>query len=206
MKYLVFTFLIVIINITSLFARNETSKSIDLDSVATVSINLNGNIHIDNSFDDRVHLRTTTKIDGKVIGFSNRDKISTYSVKTEIKNNVLNIAPVQRKKSWAIGLSTLSEENTHYLHIPKNLNVIINSNDAKIVVNGIFSLLKIENNSGQTEVRLTKSKVHYLKVETKNGNVLVNDEEVENKFDLVSKGNSVIDVSTKSGLVKLELN
>ena len=207
MKPLIYSFNIIILNIALVFALdNNNEKSIPVDSIVTVNINLNGNIFLENSSDDRLHLRTTTKIEGKVIGISNRDNISPYIVDIKKEDKILNISPHPREKSWTIGVSTISEENTHFIHIPKNMNVIVNSNNAKIMVNGLFSLLKVENTKGETAIQLSKSKIHYLKANTKNGRLWINDMAVKNNYNLISSGYSVIDISSKSGLIKLGLN
>jgi hypothetical protein len=202
MKYLFYMFIM----LKLVVAQSDTAKSIAIDSLIIVDIDLNGIIIIENSPDNFIHLRSESKTDGKVIGFSNRDKIAAYSLETKISDNTLLISAHPREKSWVIGINTLVEENTHYIHIPGTMNVTIHSKDAQIHVNGIFSLLKIDNQKGDTDLRIAEAQLHYLTAGTKNGEIWLNNSEQQNEYSIISGGVSIVDISSYSGSIKLEMN
>jgi len=187
------------------FAQNDSIQSIKADSFNIVDIKLNGTIVLENSFDNTVHIRTDSRVDGKVIGFSNRNEIPAYTVDSKISDHTLYISAHPRKKSWTIGISTLVEENTHYIHVPQNMNISVYSNNAKIIINGLFSLLKTENDKGETHIRLNKSQLHYLRATSDNGEIIINNTAKPADYSLISAGESIVDVSSRSGSITIDV-
>lgn len=198
--------------ITSLyFLTHLQAKSLDdmvnlnVDSINTVNINLDGVIILDNSPDNQIYLRTQTKTEGTIIGFSNRKDVGAYQVIAKKKGTVLNIKPVKREKIWTVGINTFSENNTHFVHIPSDKNVVITSKDARIIINGSFALLKIVNEKGRIDITTSKKRTRYIKCKTLSGELWVNDQQSDNTFSDILSGTSVIDVFSKEGTIKLQI-
>ena len=198
---------IMILNTVTLQAKigYADPEIFEVDSVTTIDIKLEGTIFIENGLNDQLALRTILKMGGKVIGFSNSDEIEHYSVNAEYEDNMLKISPVPREKLWAIGINTLSEEKTHYIHIPRNKNIIIKSQNAHIIVNGMFPVLKIENEKGKTEFYGSKDSIRYINCSSQKGEIVLNNNEINQDYNHISLGNSVIDINSKQGSIKLEI-
>ncbi|KAA3608756.1 MAG: hypothetical protein D8M58_18640 [Calditrichaeota bacterium] len=196
--------LITLLSLSQLFARSFNDPQImEAESIKTVYIKLNGVIIIENSLDNKVHIKTTSKVDGKIIGFSNNEDLSAYRVETFMDEKDLTIKPAKRESRWTVGINTVSEENTHIIRIPKDKNVVINSSDANININGRYALLKINNREGETEITALENDIRYLTCRSANGEIWFNGKEQEESYMNILPGNAVIDVNSYRGIIKM---
>ncbi len=104
----------------------------------------------------------------------------------------LIVNPVHLKSIWAIGINTYHEDNIHYLHIPSNKNIIINTHSGNVSINGIFPFIKVNNEEGETSISITRRGYKFIECESKNGTVNIDAKAHGNKTILLGEGNFVV--------------
>ena len=82
---------------------------------------------------------------------------------------------------------------------------MIISKDAKIIVNGGYVLLKIDNRDGETEILASEHNLKYVTCKTIQGELWVNDREQVEVYINILPGNAIIDVFSKRGVIRLNL-
>ena len=196
--------LILIIEIHAQNKNNSTLK-IDLKGARFVHIKLEGKIILENTTSSKMIIDYSSEKSGHIIGLSNEEEIKPYNIVSRLDGDEVIIQSVKREKMWSIGINTYNEKNIHYLHIPSNINIIIETHLGDVSINGNFPFIKVNNVEGNTAVSTKRNSYKFIECVSKEGNVDLNDEETGKKLTLLGNGNKVIIVNSKEGEIDLHL-
>lgn len=162
MKTFIITTAIILSAVLNIKAQNERKYNyrFSVDNVKKVIITTDGFTEVENSVSNEIECELKLTEKGKIIGFSNKDKLEEPTLVSEMKNGVLYISMNERTGLYVIGVSTYSQKLHYRIKIPTNVPVEINSSD-ECNINGRFKELVL-NNESKSMLVLRKESVKYL--------------------------------------------
>ena len=168
---------------------------------ARVEINLEGSIMLENWDSQSLEIRLSVISHGQVLGLSNHDERQPYDITVEGSDSALVVNPAGRGAAWVIGVSTIRETYLHSVHIPRNVDVIVNTSEGQVMVNGSFASLQIRNEHGKTRVNVNPSFIKFLTCETFDGKIVLDDQLQDEHYTFLGKGDLVYQIITKDGSI-----
>jgi len=200
--------LFVILTTSIIYGGNspEQSYRIAVDPKDEIVIELEGTIILENRDSPNLEIELLSRNKGKTWGFSNRNTRGKYDISLKRTGAVILLEPVRRDNLWSIGIDMFREENTHIIHLPAYAIVHVNTKNGKVIVNGIFSRISIDNKQGETEVSVAREKIRYLTSKTEYGVQVVNGEKDGKSLKFVGEGDSVYRIQSNGGDITINLS
>jgi len=186
---------------TLLFAQNVKTKQykFELDKRSPIVLNLEGKIVVSNWDMNYGLIKVNVETEGSVLGYSNKDERKEYELMITEKKDTILVEPIERESMFVVGVSTITEEITHNIFLPKDVVVLINTTRGDVELNGSFDIIEVNNEEGNTTAMINQNNLHYLTSNTKRGEIFVNEKNLGDSFKIISKGESIFSLTSYRG-------
>jgi len=131
-----------------------------LDSVKQIIISTYGYTQIENTVLPEIDYELRLTEEGKVAGWSNKDKLKDPTVDSELEDGILYIRMTKPSIVLMVGVGNYIRKQYSKIKIPANIPIEIETH-ADCYINGSFNKLVL-NNKSNTNLVLRKERIKYL--------------------------------------------
>jgi len=185
---------------------NTKKHTIPLKTIKKIRIDLEGAIILNSWSIPKGEIDVEITVSGFhwAIGGGKKSK-KNYDVDIQELEDMIHIKKKKVRSYPSVGISHLRTIYRHIIHLPENMDIVIRSKDANVLVNGNFRSLDIENEEGTSRLEIHREKIKFLECLNLNGLVAVNDSLFDMKYRLLGEGDQVYSVTTTEGEIALVL-
>jgi len=200
--------LFVMLTTSIIYCGDSPKKSymIKVDPNDEIVIELEGTIILENWDIPKLEVELSSRRIGKIWGVSNQSSRGEYDISLKRTGAEILLRTVKRDNLWSVGINMFREETIHIIHVPNYANIHVNTENGKVIINGIFNRINVENKQGDTEISIAREKIRYFTSKTEYGTQIVNNEKKEKDLKIVGNGDSVYMARSSSGDITINLS